>query len=133
MQTYDWDDGGGDGNVVDVFMAVMEQYPPKWPRASQPLFSIKAEFKAAAAHLLQTIHIQRRFRSAKHWCSVERQKGRTKMRISIVAQLESQVDFALKHQQGNGKGNSFCNDMLEILDLECIPFALFQCSVGRIM
>ena len=61
MQTYDWDDGGGDGNVVDVFMAVMEQYPPKWPRASQPLFSIKAEFKAAAAHLLQTIHIQRGF------------------------------------------------------------------------
>ena len=49
MHTYDWDDGGGDGNVVDVFMAVMEQYPPKWPHASQPLFSIKAEFKAAAA------------------------------------------------------------------------------------
>ena len=37
----------GEGGAVDVFLAVMEQYPPKWPLASQPLFSIKAEFKVA--------------------------------------------------------------------------------------
>ena len=127
---YDWDDGsGGDGNVVDVFMAVMEQYPPKWPRASQPLFSIKAEFKAAPAasndshsnskeaSISRTVHCSR----------VWPQKRRIK--ISIVARhdYESTVDFALEHKKGKKETESFQqgNSHLSRFDFSgYIPYAL---------
>ena len=90
MQTYDWDDGGGDGNVVDVFMAVMEQYPPKWPLASPPLFSIRAEFKAAAGSF------NGGFDQPNTICSsVRLQKGRIK--ISIVARHLPQVLLTLHY------------------------------------
>ena len=89
MQTYYWDDCGVDGNVVDVFMAVMEQYPPKWPPASQPLFSIKAEFKAAPSSPSNNSH-SKEASISRTLCAVLRGK-REELRISIVAQHESHV------------------------------------------